>query len=66
MSCIHFYIQSDLGSNPPFGKGFFLPFQFLNPIRKAFIFNKNRGNNQTVVREGFIVPISWHPFNNLN
>ncbi len=36
---------------------------FLNPIRKAFIFNKNRGNNQTVVREGFIVPISWHPFN---
>ncbi len=38
----------------------------------AFIFNINEGNNQQVedevsgmCREGFIVPIRWHPFNSL-
>ncbi len=52
---------------------FFLPFQISNHIRKAFLLKKNEGNNQEVenkvsgrCREGFIVPIRWHPFNNLN
>ncbi len=51
---------------------FFLPFQISNHIRKAFIFNKNEGNNQKVenkvsgrvrVRVGVgraFVPIRWH------
>ncbi len=66
----------DPGSNPPFGELFFLPFQISDHIRKAFIFNKNEGNNQKVenkvsgrVRVGVgraFVPIRWHPFNNLN
>ncbi len=63
--CSHFDAV-DPGSNPPFGKVFFSLFKISNHIRKAFIFNKNEGNNQKVVREGFIVPIKWHPFNNLN
>ncbi len=60
--CCSYFDTIDPGSNPHF----FLPFQISNQIRKAFIFNKNEGNNQKVVREGFIVPIRWHPFNNLN
>ncbi len=38
----------DPSSNPPFAKLFFLPFQIAYHIRKAFIFNKNEGNNQKV------------------
>ncbi len=66
----------DLGSNLPFAK-FFLPFQILYHIRKAFIFNKNEGQYRKVenkvsgtVRVGvvraYILPKRWHPFNNLN
>ncbi len=54
-----------------------VPFQSSYHIRKAFIFNKNKENNRKVenkilgrVRVGvgsaYIVPIRWHPFNNLN
>ncbi len=50
-------------------------------IRKAFIFNKNAGNEQNLetqvfniivfirfgwAREGFIVPMRWNPFINFN
>ncbi len=39
----------DPSSNPPFAKLFFLPFQISYRIGKAFIFNKNEGNNQNKV-----------------
>ncbi len=35
-------------SNPPFAELLFLPFQISYRIGKAFIFNKNEGNNQKV------------------
>ncbi len=38
----------DPGSNLPYGALFVLPFQISNHIRKAYIFNKNEGNNQKV------------------
>jgi len=38
----------DPSSSPPFAKLFFLPFQISYSIGKAFIFNKNEGNNQNV------------------
>ncbi len=38
----------DPSSNPPFAKLFFLRFQISYRIGKAFIFNKNDGNNQKV------------------
>ncbi len=52
---------------------FFSLFKFQITSEKHLFFNKNEANNQTVenkvsgrCREGFIVPIRWHPFNNLN
>ncbi len=69
--------RSTRGSNLPFGELFFLPFQIQITSEKHLFFNKNEGNNQKVennvsgrvrveCREGFIDPIRWHPFTNLN
>ncbi len=38
MQCLTHFNAIDLGSNPPVGKLFFLPFQISNHIRKAFFF----------------------------
>ncbi len=44
-----FLTRSTSGSIPPLAELFFsLPFQISNRIVKAFIFNKNEGNNQKV------------------
>ncbi len=45
--CMHFDAV-DQSSRLPFAELFFLSFQISYRIRKAFIFNKNEGNNQKV------------------
>ncbi len=63
----------------PFAILVLLPFHITNQNRKAFIFNKmkeiiKKYKNEVPhgclsvrgrCRKGFIVPIRWHPFNNL-
>ncbi len=46
-----FFEAINPGSNPPFAKLFFLPFQISYHIVKAVIFNKNEGNNKKVVNK---------------
>ncbi len=47
--CHVFLMRSTSGSIPPLAELFFsLPFQISYRIVKAFIFNKNEGNNQKV------------------
>ncbi len=72
-----FFDAINPGSNLPFGKLFFSLFKFQITSEKHLFFNKNKGNNQNVENKvsgrvrvvvvgGLIVPIRWHPVNNLN
>ncbi len=63
----------DPSSNPPFAELFFSLFKSHIASERRLFKKKNEGNNQKVenkvsgrCREGFIVPIMWHPFNYLN
>ncbi len=67
-TCVEFMLMRSTRVRIRFSANLFLPFQIT-----SFIFNKNERNNQKVenkvtgkLKEGFIVPVRWHSFNNLN